>query len=70
MITLSPQPPAITQAEDTPSLPQRHPDVDVDPRIASLHAMFPDFDDSLLCVDNALSSHMLNDVQIICTSEC
>lgn len=48
MITLSPQPPAITQAEDTPSLPQRHPDVDVDPRIASLHAMFPDFDDSLL----------------------
>lgn len=48
MITLSPQPPAITQAEDTPSLPQRPLDTDVDPRIASLHAMFPDFDDSLL----------------------
>ncbi|KAG1736036.1 hypothetical protein EDB19DRAFT_1723340 [Suillus lakei] len=48
MITLSPQPPAITQAEDTPTLPQRPPDADVDPRIASLHAMFPDFDDSLL----------------------
>ncbi|KAG1863785.1 hypothetical protein F4604DRAFT_1586677 [Suillus subluteus] len=48
MITLSPQPPAITQAKDTPNLPQRPLDVDVDPRIASLHAMFPDFDDSLL----------------------
>ncbi|KAG2338857.1 hypothetical protein BDR05DRAFT_917769 [Suillus weaverae] len=48
MITLSHQPPAITQAEDTPSLPQRPLDADVDPRIASLHAMFPDFDDSLL----------------------
>lgn len=58
MITLSPQPPAITQAEDTPSLPQRPLDADVDPRIASLHAMFPDFDDSLLCVDSVLSSQM------------
>ncbi|KAG2148745.1 uncharacterized protein EDB93DRAFT_1084788 [Suillus bovinus] len=48
MITLSPQAPAITQAEDTPSLPQRPLGADVDPRIASLHAMFPDFDDSLL----------------------
>lgn len=48
MITLSPQPPPITQAEDTPALPQRPPDDNVDPRIASLHAMFPDFDDSLL----------------------
>ncbi|KAG1861543.1 hypothetical protein DFJ58DRAFT_777255 [Suillus subalutaceus] len=48
MITLSPQPPAITQAEGIPNLPQRPLDVDVDPRIASLHAMFPDFDDSLL----------------------
>lgn len=48
MITLSPQPPVTTQAEVTPSLPQRPLDVDVDPRIASLRAMFPDFDDSLL----------------------
>lgn len=48
MITLSPQFPAITQAEDIPRLPQRPLDADVDPRIAGLHAMFPDFDDSLL----------------------
>lgn len=48
MITLSPQPAAITQAEDAPSLPQRPLGVDVDPSIASLHAMFPDFDHSLL----------------------
>ncbi|KAG2065093.1 hypothetical protein BDR04DRAFT_1109100 [Suillus decipiens] len=60
MITLSPQPPAITQAEDAPSLPQRPLDVDVDPRIASLHAMFPDFDYSLLCVDSAMSSQTVN----------
>lgn len=48
MITLSPQPPAITQAENTPALPQRSPDDNVDPRLTILRAMFPDFDDSLL----------------------
>jgi hypothetical protein len=58
MITLSPQPTPLIQGEDTPALPQRPPENDVDPRIASLHAMFPDFDDSLLCVDSALSSPM------------
>jgi hypothetical protein len=58
MITLSPQPPVIAQAEHPPSLPQRPFDADVDPRIASLHAMFPDFDDSLLYVDSAPSTQM------------
>jgi len=48
MITLSPQTSPIIQEEDTPPLPQRPPEDGVDPRIASLHAMFPDFDDSLL----------------------
>ncbi|KAG1725402.1 uncharacterized protein EDB91DRAFT_1062246 [Suillus paluster] len=48
MITLSPQTSPITQDDDTPSLPQRPSDNNVDPRIASLRAMFPDFDDSLL----------------------
>ncbi|KAJ8583469.1 hypothetical protein M405DRAFT_845796 [Rhizopogon salebrosus TDB-379] len=48
MITLSPQPTPLIQGGDTPALPQRPPENDVDPRIASLHAMFPDFDDSLL----------------------
>ncbi|KAG2043683.1 hypothetical protein BDR03DRAFT_1005688 [Suillus americanus] len=55
MITLSPQPPAITQAEDIPRLSQRPLGADVDPRIANLHAMFTDFDDSLLIRGNVHS---------------
>lgn len=59
MITLSPLPSPVVQEVDTLP-PQQHPSGDdsVDPRIASLHPMFPDFDDSLLCVDSVLSSHM------------
>ncbi|KAG1848246.1 hypothetical protein F4604DRAFT_1973888 [Suillus subluteus] len=41
-------PPPDFAVEDTPSLPRRPLDADVDLRIASLRAMFPDCDDSLL----------------------
>lgn len=58
MITLPPQPSPVIQEEGTPDLPQRSPQNDIDPRIAGLHAMFPDFDDSLLCVDSALLTRM------------
>jgi hypothetical protein len=58
MITLSSQPSPVIQEEGIPALPQRSPQNDIDPRIAALHAMFPDFDDSLLCVDSALLTHM------------
>ncbi|KAG2110460.1 hypothetical protein BD769DRAFT_1690838 [Suillus cothurnatus] len=47
MVTFSPQRPAITHAKDAWSLPQHPLDAGVDPHIASLHARFPYFDNSL-----------------------
>lgn len=59
------------QGQGTPQLPQRpqenHDDEFADPRIATLHAMFPDFDAEFLYVSYTLPTPLLDHTQGVVT---